>query len=156
MNAIRSPATKKGYDNSIKRYLNHVKKSQLEDLLVHKTNPRHIESQLIDYIMSLRNSGVAHSTIKFLIAPIFTFYSINDVYPNRKKISRYLGENRRVVKDVAYTTEQIQTALQTADVRMRMILLVLVSTGCRLMMIVWVYWHIILRWGIMVKHHLMA
>jgi hypothetical protein len=26
----------------------------------------------------------------------------------------------------------------------------------QLMMIVWVYWHIILRWGIMVKHHLMA
>ena len=132
MNAIRSPATKKGYDNSIRRYLNHVKKSQLEELLVHKDNPRHIESQLIDYIMSLRNSGVAYSTIKFLIAPIFTFYSLNDVYPNRKKISRYLGEYKRVVKDKAYSTEQIQQALQNADQRMRMILGILTSSGCRI------------------------
>jgi integrase len=132
MNAIKSPATKKGYENSIRRYLNHIKKSQLDDLLIDRDNPRHIESQLIDYIMSLRNQGVAYSTIKFLIAPIFTFYSLNDVYPNRKKVSRYLGEYKRKVKDGTYTTEQIQAALQTADARMRMILLILASSGCRI------------------------
>lgn len=132
MNAIRSPATKKGYENSIKRYLNHIKKSQTDDLLAYKDNPRYIESQIIDYIMSLRNSGVSYSTIKFLIAPIFTFYSLNDVYLNRKKVSRYLGEYKRIVKDGTYSTEQIQTALQTADARMRMIILILASTGARI------------------------
>jgi hypothetical protein len=132
MNAIRSPATKKGYENSIKRYLNHIKKSQTDDLLAYKENPRYIESQIIDYIMSLRNSGVSYSTIKFLIAPIFTFYSLNDVYLNRKKVSRYLGEYKRIVKDGTYSTEQIQTALQTADARMRMIILILASTGARI------------------------
>jgi hypothetical protein len=49
MNAIKSPATKKGYENSIKRYLNHIKKNQMEDLLEYKENPRYIESQVIDY-----------------------------------------------------------------------------------------------------------
>ena len=132
MNAIRSPATKKGYENSIKRYLNHIKKSQTDDLLVHKENPRYIESQIIDYIMSLRNNGVSYSTIKFLIAPIFTFYSLNDLYLNRKRISRYLGEYKRIVKDGTYTIEQIQTALQTADARMRMIILILASSGARI------------------------
>jgi hypothetical protein len=82
--------------------------------------------------MSLRNSGVSYSTIKFLIAPIFTFYSLNDVYLNRKKVSRYLGEYKRIVKDGTYSTEQIQTALQTADARMRMIILILASTGARI------------------------
>ena len=39
---------------------------------------------------------------------------------------------KEVMKDKAYTTEQIQQALSTADHRMRMIILILVSTGCRI------------------------
>jgi integrase len=51
---------------------------------------------------------------------------------NRHKITRYLGEYRKVVKDRAYTTEEIAKALQTADERMRLIILLLSSTGCRI------------------------
>ena len=132
INAIRSPATKRGYENSLKRYMNHLKLREADDLLLHQTNPRLIETQIIDWIMTLRNSGVSYATIKFLVAPIFTFYQLNDVIINRTKVLRYLGEFKRVVKDQAYTTEQIQQALQNADQRMRMILLLLASTGCRI------------------------
>ena len=100
-------------------------------MLAHSTNPRYIESQIIDYIMSLRNNGVGYATIQFLVAPVFTFYQLNDVVLNRKKVARYLGEYKRVVKDGAYTTEQIGQMLQTADIRMRVIILLLSSTGCR-------------------------
>ena len=132
INAIRSPATKRGYENSLKRYMNHLKLREADDLLLHATNPRLIETQIIDWIMTLRNGGVSYATIKFLVAPIFTFYLLNDVIINRTKVLRYLGEFKRVVKDQAYTTEQIQQALQNADQRMRMILLLLASTGCRI------------------------
>ena len=131
INAIKSPATKSAYEVSFKRYLNHIKQKTVDDLLTHSTNPRYIESQIIDYIMSLRNSGVSYNTTQFLIAPIFTFYQLNDVILNRKKVSRYLGEYKRVVKDSAYTTEQIQKMLQTADTRMRLIILLLSSTAAR-------------------------
>ena len=58
----------------------------MDDLLAHSnTNPRYIESQIIDYIMSLKNSGVSYATIQFLDAPIFTFYQLNDVILNRRK-----------------------------------------------------------------------
>ena len=130
INAIKSPATRKGYENSLRRYLNHLKLKEVDDLLLH-SNPRYIESQIIDYIMALRNSGISYATIQFLVTPIFTFYQLNDIILNRKKVSRYLGEYKRVVRDQAYTTEQIQTALQHADQRMRMIILILSSTGCR-------------------------
>lgn len=100
-------------------------------MLPRNPSPRYIESQIISYIMSLRESGIAYTTVQFFVAPIFTFYQLNDVVLNRKKVSRYLGEYKRAAKDGAYTTEQIQTALQNADARMRMILLVLSSTGCR-------------------------
>ena len=130
INAIKSPATRKGYENSLRRYLNHLKIKEVDDLLLH-SNPRYIESQIIDYIMALRNSGISYATIQFLVTPIFTFYQLNDIILNRKKVSRYLGEYKRVVRDQAYSTQQIQTALQHADQRMRMIILILSSTGCR-------------------------
>jgi integrase len=131
INAIRSPATKKGYENSLIRYCKYLKLKNIDDLLLHSSNPKFIESQIIDFIMSLRQDGVSYATIKFLVSPIFTFYQLNDVLLNRKKVSRYLGEFKRVVKDQAYTAEQIQTALQNADIRMRMIILILASAGCR-------------------------
>jgi site-specific recombinase XerD len=132
INTIRSPKTKEAYETSLRRYLNHIKKTSIDDLLVNAaSNPRYIESQIIDYIVSLRESGVGYKTMEFLIAPIFTFYQLNDVVLNRKKVSRYLGEYKRVVRDQAYTTEQIHSALQTADIRMRLILLILCSTGAR-------------------------
>jgi integrase len=131
INAIKSPSTKIGYENSLRRYMNHLKLKEIDGLLLHAASPKVIESQIIDYIMALRDSGISHATIKFLIAPIFTFYQLNDVILNRKKVSRYLGEYKRVVRDEAYSTEHIQTALQNADQRMRMIILLLASTGAR-------------------------
>jgi hypothetical protein len=132
INAIKSPATRVGYEGSLKRYLNFLRLTEVDGLLVHVSNPRYIESQIIDYIMSLRQGGISYATIQYLVAPIFTFYQLNDIILNRKKVSRYLGEYKRVVRDQAYTTEHIQTALQNADQRMRMIILLISSTGARI------------------------
>lgn len=117
INAIKSPASKRGYINSIKRYLNHLKITDVEELLINSNNPRLIESQIIDYIMTLRSDNLAYTTIQFLVAPVLTFYALNDVVLNKRKISRYFGEFRKVVKDRAYTAEEIYKALQTADQR---------------------------------------
>ena len=131
INAIRSPATKRVYVNSLKRYMKHLKITDTDELL--KTNvPKVIESHLVDYIISLRKDGVSYAFMKHAVAPIFTFYQLKDILLNRKKIARYFGECKRVTKDKAYNTEQIQQALATADHRMRMIILLLASTGCRL------------------------
>lgn len=105
INAIKSPATRVSYANSLRRYMNHLRLANVDDLLLHQTSPRLIEAQLVDYIMSLRSGGVAYATIQVLIAPIFTFYQLNDVVLNRTKVHRYLGEYKRVVRDKAYSTE---------------------------------------------------
>ena len=131
IDAIRSPATKKGYEMSLKRYLYHLKMTSADDLLANQQYPRLIESQLIDYIMSLRQNGISYATIKYLVSPILSFYQLNDLLLNKKKVFRYLGEYKKVVKDQAYSTEQIQQALQNADQRMHCIILLLASTGCR-------------------------
>jgi hypothetical protein len=79
--------------------MNHLKLMKVDDLLLHAASPKLIESQIIDYIMNLRNDGVAYATIKYLVAPVFTFYQLNDVVLNRKKTLRYLGEFKKVVRD---------------------------------------------------------
>ena len=90
--------------------MNHLKVKQVDNLLLHSSSPRLIESQIIGYIMSLRKMALHTPLFGFLIAPIFTFYQLNDVVLNRKKVNRYLGEYKRVVRDRAYTTEQIRTS----------------------------------------------
>jgi site-specific recombinase XerD len=132
VNALRSPETKRVYVNSLKRYMRHVKLTSPDQLFHDRITPKVIEAHLIDYVMSLRQDGIAYATIQHLMAPVFTFYQLNDVIVNRKKVHRYLGERKRVVKDKAYTIEQIGQALQNADQRMRMIILILASTGCRI------------------------
>jgi integrase len=118
--------------------MNHRKLTDVDSLLepqsddIKRPKEKTIETQLIDYVMFLRNDGVGYATIHSLITPIFTFYLLNDVVLNRKKVQRYLGEYKRIVKDKAYTSEQLQTALQSADARMRMIILILSSSGCRI------------------------
>jgi integrase len=112
--------------------MKHLKVTEVDRLLDTTNNTKLIEAQLIDYIMSLRNDGLSYATIKYMLAPIFTFYQLNDILLNRKKLARYFGESKRVTKDKAYTTEQIGQALSTADHRMRMIILILASTGCRI------------------------
>src|SRR5918999_5741502 len=96
------PQTKIAYAQSLRRHLNHRKLTDVDNLLLDQ-NPRDIESQIVDYVMTLRSEGIAFSTIQFLIAPILTFYSLNDIVLNKRKVSRYFGEYRKRVKDRAYT-----------------------------------------------------
>jgi hypothetical protein len=74
VNAIKSPKTKIAYAQSLRRYLNHRKLTEVDNLLLEQ-NPRLIESQIVDYVMTLRSEGIAFATIQFLVAPIITFYS---------------------------------------------------------------------------------
>jgi integrase len=132
INALKSPKTRIGYVSALRRYLKHLKITEVDDLLLNSRNPKLIESQIIDYIMTLRDDGLAYATITFLIAPIITFYALNDVVLNTRKISKYYGEYKKVVKDRAYTQEEIYKALQTADQRMKVIILLMLSTGERI------------------------
>jgi len=131
VNAIKSPATKVAYVNSLKRYMNHLKLTEADDLIRLGADKKVIESQLIDYIMSLRQAGISYNTIQHLVVPIFTFYTRNDIFLNRKKVFDYLGEYKRIVRDKAYSTEQIGQALQSADLRMKMIIHILAGSACR-------------------------
>ena len=63
--------------------MNYIKITEVDSLL-EINSPKAIEAQLIDYIMSLRNDGLSHSAMKYLVAPIFTFYQLRrDTKPQK-------------------------------------------------------------------------
>lgn len=79
----------------------------------------------------MRNLGIAYGTIKNRVSVIITFLEINDVLINKKKIARYYGEEKKTVKDLSYTREDIQKMLTRSSFRVKTMILFYTSTGIR-------------------------
>jgi len=105
-----------------------------DDLLVNQDNPRIIQDQIIDFLILLKNPphSLRYATRSQYVSAIITFYDLNEVILNRKKIYRYLGEEERPIENRGYNTEEIRKMLEVSDEKVRAILLLLASTGCEL------------------------
>jgi integrase len=127
INSIKSPVTKRIYEDNVKAFMKFCNVSDLVGLLKIDAQ-RHI----IKYIMSLRESGLASNSITVRLNSIFHFYAMNDVVLNKKKINMFKGEFSRKVIDRAYEHPEISKILQVSDLRMKVIILLMASTGMRI------------------------
>ena len=125
IHAIHSEKTKKLYDRSLKKYLEHYKIS-IEDFL--SIPVKTMEEHIIDYLVGNKSYMGKRMTINALKK----FCEMNDLVLNWKKISQYIGEYQRVAKDRAYKHEEIKTLVDSADLRMKVILLLMASSGMRI------------------------
>lgn len=50
---------------------------------------------------------------------LFHFSDMNDVVLNKKKIKKFIGEDKRANKDRAYTHEEIKKLVGTGDFRFK-------------------------------------
>jgi integrase len=130
VNSIRSEQTKIQYIYALSGYMKFLNISSPSDLMF-SGDIKQIQSHLIDYMVNLKNS-VAYSTRNVRCSAVFTFYLMNDIILNKKRLYRYLGEPKKVHRDRAYTTEEIQRLLAGSDNRVCSIVLLLASSGCRL------------------------
>jgi hypothetical protein len=71
-------------------------------------------------------------TVIAAVPPIRHFCEMSDIILNFKKIGKLLPQNDSNAKDKAYTRDQIRKALQFADMRMRLTILFLSSSGMRI------------------------
>ncbi|MGH9996557.1 MAG: tyrosine-type recombinase/integrase [Nitrososphaeraceae archaeon] len=126
INSIKSESTKELYESNIKLFLKFCNVSELKDLLK-------IDAQryIIRYIMSLRESKLASNSITSRLNPVFHFYAMNDVILNKKKIKMFKGEFVKKSRDRAYFHEEIKKILDVSDLRMKIVILLMTSTGCR-------------------------
>jgi integrase len=90
-----------------------------------------IQDLLIDYIIKLRDKKLSHNYIKARLSPVSSFLEMNDVFINKKKIARFYGEQKKTVRDYAYTQEDIQKMLSLSSLRQKVIILIYASTGIR-------------------------
>jgi integrase len=132
--SIKSPKTAEIYQYAMKSYMKYRKVSSLEELLQVDKTPKLIQSSIIEYLIYLkqvRDTGYSYRNTQ--LAAIKHWYRMNDFEEiNWFKVAKYLGEHVRIVRDRAYTTEEIHLLLTKADERMRVVILLLASTGMRL------------------------
>lgn len=128
INSIKSEVTKKIYENDVKYYLKFCNLTKLSDLLTITD----LQKQIIKYIMSLRKRGLASNSISTMLNGIFHFYEMNDVPLNKKKINMFNGEFTRKIVHRSYTHEEIGKILDVSDLRMKVIVLLMASSGMRI------------------------
>jgi integrase len=127
--SIKSKYTRKSYLLYFKKYTDHLG-SKFNSLL-EEQDPKKIEQSIIDYIILLKKTK-SYAAIHNYVAAIIAFYKINDIILNVDKIARFMPDKRKANKDRGYEHEEILKLLGVADERMRVVILLLASTGMRI------------------------
>lgn len=128
INSIKLPLTRSLYVIVLKKFMEFCHIKATEELLNGLGDSQQIESRIIDFIVSSRDTAYyCYSNLK--LAAIMDFYSINDLQLNRRKLGKFLGEEVRKQKDRQYTLAEIQKMLHMADERGKAVVMLLASTG---------------------------
>jgi site-specific recombinase XerD len=125
--SIKSDATKVMYKTHLKKYIQFTGVANP----FFNNDPRTIEQKIIQFIISMKKEGKSFFSIRNHISPVLTFYKVNDIVLNVTKIKRYVPAKKRANRDRAYTHQEIQQLLDISDERMRVIILLLGSSGMR-------------------------
>jgi integrase len=129
---ITSYHTKRAYDLGFNQFIKiTVKNQDLRALL--DTKQSVIESKIIDHLTYLKDvQQLAYMSINTRLSGILRFFAMNDYHLNIKKIRRFLPENTSDRADRPYSIPEIQQILTQCDIRSRVIVLIMCTTGCRI------------------------
>ncbi len=130
INSLKSEFTKKNYQCALTRFLNHY---NITTEALAKTSARDIENLLIEYIVRLKKDNKSSSALSITVSSITHFCVMNDISIMTKKIAKFKGEHETErSNDRGYSHEEILTLVQSAPLRLKVIFLVMASTGCRI------------------------
>jgi hypothetical protein len=113
----KSKETKVEYKRAIERFLKYTQIPSLADLL--SLSAKDIEQLVINYITNLNARGLSHGYINVSMAAIFHLTDMNDILLNKRKISKFQGERKKMNRDRTYTLEEIKLLADTGDFRFR-------------------------------------
>ena len=95
VDTIKSQQTLAQYKYGLTQFMKFLSLSDINNLMGIAQDPKTVKQKIIDYISYLKKvKGLAAVTINLYVAPIMHFYAMNDIILNRKKIGRYIPEQR--------------------------------------------------------------
>ena len=127
--SLRSDDTKIEYKKGLSRYLLHYNLTP-EKMLTFSIGE--IEKMLVDYLLHMKKKQLSSSFINLNFCALKHFYFMNDVRINKEKIGKFMGEKKKKNVDRSYTRPEIKSLLDIADLRVKVIVAVLASTGVRI------------------------
>jgi integrase len=131
---IQSIKSQQTYERCFKSFLNHIKIHDLQVLL--DFSPKVIKQMVVDYILYLRDTkNLSRASIKVHLGAILHFFQINndDFHLTTRNFKIHLPpHNETRFRDRHYTREEIAKIINHCDLRNRVIILLLVSTGMRI------------------------
>lgn len=134
INSFKSKETKRKYIYLFTKYLEYLNISyeELDSTKLLKQDIRTIESDIILYMTRLKDEkGYSFGSLNTSLAAITLFFTMNDIIVNRKKIGKYLGEHIKTIKDRGYTHDEIKKMLDVSDLKFKVFITLMASTGCR-------------------------
>jgi len=130
--SLRANLTKIKYDGCLQKYLKHPcnkNVASLSDILA--KDPKVIEGEIIQQLIEMKGENFSYSTLSVHMAALYHFLSINDITLNRKKLSKFVGEQENKYEYRGYTHDEISNLLSLCDGRGKVIVLLMASTGMR-------------------------
>lgn len=128
--SIDSEYTRDSYIRGLKRFMAYRKVSNCEALL--RGNTKEIESNIIMYLTEPHNKRLKKQSKKCYLAAVSHFYTMNDIVLNRKKIGKFIPKDNDIQEDRGYRKDEIQALLANADHRLRVVILLMASSGVRI------------------------
>ncbi len=138
--AVHSQKSLQAYKQSLWHFCDFVKMSTDEIVLKYRDkNPLetiNFQQLIEDYVLSLQtkisNGEITAATGQTMLPPIRLFCDMNDIILNWRKINRLMPRGSRNAADDAYTREQIKKMLEYSDLRAKIPILFMSSSGMRL------------------------
>ena len=133
---IRSIKTVIVYERCFNHFLDRIKIHDLQILL--DFSPKVIKQILVDYVLYLRDEKpgkkLSRASIKVHLAAILHFFQINndDFNLTIHNFRIHLPSDDFTKDDRPYTTEEIGQVIQDCDVRSKVVVLLLCSSGMRI------------------------
>jgi integrase len=129
--SIHTDRTRESYKYALKDF-EFCKLKDYADLLRYSDDERYNAIQdFIQYQVQDRN--LSFSTVNISNSAIKLFFGVNGKeIRNWKELSRQKGKRKRVIKDRIYTLDELKRLLEYADIREKVIILTLLTTGMRI------------------------